>query len=210
MSKTNQEKKIKKLEKIIEDKTTSINEMAEQMATLDIEIHHLKNIAVNDEKKIAQAILDAQKMRDESYDYHSGTEGYALDIEECLQVVCANHGLSENLWYLLDLAMHWWNDIQLWAEDVLAGKNILEECEKENAKMKDKIKQVGEIVDELTDNDNEKLMEELTKMNDTLKAEKEKTDCPCEHKSKEACDQCQETGIAKPDSAGKANPNNYC
>ena len=43
--------------------------------------------------------------------------------------------------------MHWWNDIQLWAEDVLAGKNILDECKKENAKMKDDIKQVGDVAE---------------------------------------------------------------
>lgn len=105
---------------------------------------------MNDEKKIAQAILDAQEMREESYVTEggeavslSGVMGeYKLTIEECLIATCKKHGLSENLWYLLSLAMHWWNDIQLWAEDVLASKNISEECQKENAKMKDGIKQV--------------------------------------------------------------------
>jgi len=45
---------IKKFEKIIEDKTILINEMAEQIATLNIEIHRLKNIVINDEKKNAK------------------------------------------------------------------------------------------------------------------------------------------------------------
>jgi hypothetical protein len=83
---------------------------------------------MNDEKKIAQAILDAQKMREESYilDSNLSDGGYTKDIEECLIETCKKHGLSENMWCLLNLAMHWWNDIQLWAEDVLNGNNILE------------------------------------------------------------------------------------
>ena len=97
---------------------------------------------MNEEKKIAQAILDAQKIREGSYFTPDGeTIGeFTKDIEECLITTCKQQGLSGNLWALLNLAMHWWNDIQLWAEDVLADKNILEECEKENAKMKDEQK----------------------------------------------------------------------
>jgi len=134
----------------------------------------------NAEKKIAQAILDAQKMWEESYvvedkglrDIEGDSFGeYKLRIEECL-IATKQQGLSENLWCLLSLAMHWWNDIQLWAEDVLAGKNILEECQHEHAKMKDNIKRVEDAVDELL-NDDEKLSKELTAMNEALKAEKE-------------------------------------
>ena len=107
---------------------------------------------MNEEKKIAQAILDAQKMREESYVESPNklsieaadigiiipTGDYTKDIEECLIATCKEQGLSSNLWALLDLTIHQqsWNDIQLWAEDVLAGKNILEGCEKENAKIK--------------------------------------------------------------------------
>lgn len=98
---------------------------------------------MNEEKKIAGAILDAQKMREESYVPDINMDGddtgfgeYSKSIEECLIATCKQRGLSPNLWCLLNLAMHWWNDIQLWAEDVFAGKNILEECEKEDAKMK--------------------------------------------------------------------------
>lgn len=77
---------------------------------------------MNEEKKIAQAILDAQKMHEESYVEKSGN--YKLDIEKCFMKTCEKHGLSPNLWLLLSLAMHWCNDICDWADDVLAGKDI--------------------------------------------------------------------------------------
>jgi len=87
---------------------------------------------MNDEKKIAQAILDAQKMYEDSYKVAGSSFGsYKLELEECLIVTCKQQGLSDNLWALLNLAMHWWNDIQLWAESVLADKNFLDECKKE-------------------------------------------------------------------------------
>ena len=110
---------------------------------------------MNEEKKIAQAIIDAQKMREESYvpDTSILTPSYCgeytKDIETCLIYTCKQRGLSTNLWALLNLAMHWQNDIQLWAEDILAGRDV-------GADM----------------------------------------NCPCDVASKEACDQCQETGIA--------------
>ena len=98
---------------------------------------------MNEEKKIAEAILDAQKMREESYVLENGHNhevgAYNLSMEECLIKTCKQQGLSPNLWALLNLAMHWWNDIQLWAEDIMADKNILEECEKESAKMDDSL-----------------------------------------------------------------------
>jgi len=84
---------------------------------------------MNEEKKIAEAILDAQKMHEESYKRGNGKKigRYTLDMTECLIATCKKHKLSENLWVVLDLAMHWFNDIQLWAEDVLAGRNILDQ-----------------------------------------------------------------------------------
>ena len=96
---------------------------------------------MNEEKKIAQAIIDAQKMRENSYSEEK--QEYNFLIEKCLIETCKQQNLSSNLWALLNLAMHWWNDIQLWAEDILADKNILEECEKENAKMKDEQKDIA-------------------------------------------------------------------
>ncbi len=110
---------------------------------------------MNDEKQIAQAILDAQKMHEESYvtnwEKDPGHRSarmrtdfgeYSKDWEECFQVACKVNCLSPNMWSLLVLANHWYNDVQLWAEDVLAGKNILGEAKKEHAKMEDGIKQV--------------------------------------------------------------------
>ncbi len=79
----------------------------------------------NSEKQIAQTIIDAQKMREASYNKVSGL--YKLDTETCLIAAGKKNKLSPNLWCLLNLAMHWWNDIQLWTEDILAGKNIEEE-----------------------------------------------------------------------------------
>ena len=92
---------------------------------------------MNDEKQIAKAILDAQKLRKESYvpaekphtvvpfvGSLSIPGEYKLDIEFCLIKACKQNQLSPNLWCLLDLAMYWHNDIQLWAEDILAGRNI--------------------------------------------------------------------------------------
>lgn len=93
-------------------------------------------IEINYEKQIAQTILDAHKLHEESYyvcfDDDSGTGDYKLDWEECFIEASKKNNLSDNIWSLLCLANHWSNDIQLWAEDVLANKNILEECNKEN------------------------------------------------------------------------------
>ncbi len=84
---------------------------------------------MNEEKKIAGAILDAQKMREESYQPAIDSEGndfgeYQKDMETCLIEACKQRGLSPNLWALLNLAIHWYNDIQLWAEDVMAGRDV--------------------------------------------------------------------------------------
>ncbi len=79
----------------------------------------------NDEVKIAEAILDAQKIHEESH-IASVAEPYGyyqLDFETCLIRTCKQRGLSPNLWELLNLAMHY-NDIQLWAEDILAGRDV--------------------------------------------------------------------------------------
>ncbi len=83
---------------------------------------------MNDEKKIAQAILDAQKMHKESWVVNSGY--YRLDIGECLVKSCKQNNLSENLWQLLTFAFYWCNDIQDWAENVLAGTNVAGELRK--------------------------------------------------------------------------------
>lgn len=108
-----------------------------------------KGKRMNEEKKIAQAILDAQKMREESYEQslvdNSGIGHYKRDMEECLIESCKKHGLSLNLWALLNLAMHWCNDIQLWAEDILAGRNVGEDTPCCDSPSKEKCDQCQEI-----------------------------------------------------------------
>lgn len=84
---------------------------------------------MNSEKQIALTIQEAQKMREASYD--SVARKYKLSDEHCLIEAGKKHELSINMWHLLSLAFHWWNDIQAWSEDVLAGKNILKELEKD-------------------------------------------------------------------------------
>lgn len=90
---------------------------------------------MNDEKQIAQAILDAHEMHEESYvpviEEHTGTNlgFYKLEFEDCFVLTCKKNGLSSNLWALLSLANDWFNDIQLWAEDVLAGRDVSNELE---------------------------------------------------------------------------------
>lgn len=75
------------------------------------------------EKEIASTLMDAMKMHGESYyDYK-----YARSMEDCLIEAGKKHDLSVNMWALLNLAMHWANDVQSWCEDVLAGKDILSE-----------------------------------------------------------------------------------
>ena len=116
---------------------------------------------MNEEKKIAETVLDAIKMRKGSYVEPSGNGGiggYKYDMEFCLIECCKKNGLSENLWALLDLAMHYQNDLVFWAEDVLADRKTL-----------DQMSNLG----------------------------KECFFCE-ELKSKDVCEQCQETGLANP------------
>ena len=81
---------------------------------------------MNEEKKIAEAIMDAIKMHEESYcrSIEESIGEYKLQMEECLIISCKKHELSPNLWALLNLAMHWINDIQLWCVDILADKTV--------------------------------------------------------------------------------------
>lgn len=80
---------------------------------------------MNEERQIAQAILDAQKTHEDCYvRIDELTGGYKYTIEDCLIEACKINNLSENLWALLGLIIHWWDDAQLWAEDILAGRKV--------------------------------------------------------------------------------------
>ena len=78
------------------------------------------------EKQIAHTILDAQKMHEESYSDVPEC-GYTRDWGTCFIDAAEKNKLSPNLWYLLNLANHWHNDTQQWAEDMLAGKQIIDQ-----------------------------------------------------------------------------------
>lgn len=79
-------------------------------------------------KKIAGAIELAHKLHEQGYvkqydSEHEWTGGeYTVSWERCWQRACSTYDLPDDLWYILDLANHWHNDIQLWAEEILAGR----------------------------------------------------------------------------------------
>lgn len=97
---------------------------------------------MNEEKKIAQALMDAMDTYEASafcaiheavhpeesdgYDMSLCCWEYGKDRTECLIEACKKHGLSSNLWALLDLGMRWVNDIQAWCDDVLADKDVMD------------------------------------------------------------------------------------
>ena len=103
---------------------------------------------MNKEKQIAKALLEAKKLYEASYVKTSEENidtpygEYAKNMEECLQEACVENEVSENMWALLNLAMHWWNDVELWCEDILAGRNVEEEMPCCNNPAKDKCKQI--------------------------------------------------------------------
>lgn len=77
---------------------------------------------MNTERQIAQAMMDAKKLQEESYSHKA--RDYTRDVESCLIETCKQNGVTSNFWALLALAMHWWNDVQLWAEDILAEREV--------------------------------------------------------------------------------------
>ncbi len=80
---------------------------------------------MNTEKQIAKALMEAKKLHEESYVCVDEPFGeYTRCMEDCLQEAFRKEDLSENLWALLNLAVHWWNDVELWCEDILTGKGI--------------------------------------------------------------------------------------
>lgn len=84
----------------------------------------LPKLEFNTEKAIAEAIMDALKMHEESGDGETGQ--YSKTMEECLLRTCAIHSLTGNMWALLNLAMHWVNDIQCWCDDIMAGRDVMD------------------------------------------------------------------------------------
>lgn len=80
---------------------------------------------MNDEKQIAKALLEAKKLHEASYTCADKPLGeYKRQIETCLIEACKKNGVSTNMWALLNLAIHWWNDAELWCEDILAERTV--------------------------------------------------------------------------------------
>jgi hypothetical protein len=87
-------------------------------------------------KKIAAAIQLAHKLHEQSYvpgpnkgDTNDALTSFAfgeytIEWGECWQQACNVQELPNDLWYVLHLANHWYNDLQWWAEEILAGRSL--------------------------------------------------------------------------------------
>jgi thiol-disulfide isomerase/thioredoxin len=101
-----------------------------QTSTVHPLLRDVIDFKVNTEKQIAHTLMDAIKMHKESY--VDRNHGHTRSMEDCLIEAGKKHELSKNMWALLNLAMHWSNDVQWWCDDVLAGKDILEELKQKS------------------------------------------------------------------------------
>jgi len=72
------------------------------------------------ELKIARAIKTAHQLYENSW--NDDKEEYMLNWEKCWQDACKKCKLSNQIWYVLYLANHWYNDLALWATEVDAGR----------------------------------------------------------------------------------------
>lgn len=75
-------------------------------------------------KKIADAIIIAQKLHEDSWDFDAKNQNFAeykRSREDCFIEACDIIGLEKDIWYVLSLANHWYNDLQAWAEQVSQG-----------------------------------------------------------------------------------------
>ncbi len=102
----------------------------------------------NTEEAIALTLDKAFEMRAASYvkdsecDIDTPYGDYTRSMEDCLIEAGKKNGLTDNMWALLNLAVHWCNDCAEWSKDVLAGKNILEECEKDAEDHKQEVQEL--------------------------------------------------------------------
>lgn len=76
---------------------------------------------MNEEKKIAQAILDAKQIYEDNYKWGNGERigYYEKTFEECCKIACKNNEIDMNLAYTLSFACCNSPDIQLWAKNVM-------------------------------------------------------------------------------------------
>ena len=86
-------------------------------------------------KIVAETIILAQKLHEESYVLSCGNECHLADKfgeysrtqEDCWFEACKTKELPDDFWYVLHLANHWYNDLQIWAECILVGQTFTEE-----------------------------------------------------------------------------------
>lgn len=79
------------------------------------------------DEQIARVIQNARRMHEKSYVKAEGEDKRGWEAkrgwENCWQVACKEEKLFGQIWYVLYLANHWPNDLQDWADSVLAGKD---------------------------------------------------------------------------------------
>lgn len=75
-------------------------------------------------RTIAETIMLAQKLYEESYDDFGE---HTRSQEDCWIEACKTKELPDDLWYVLHLANHWCNSLQGWAECILEGRTFTEE-----------------------------------------------------------------------------------
>jgi len=73
-------------------------------------------------EKLAQAILDGQRIREESFDKKK--VAYKIDSRQALTQAVKDLKVDVRFAELLDLANYWWNDAQDWANEVLGVDDV--------------------------------------------------------------------------------------
>jgi hypothetical protein len=110
-------------------KTEVEKQYKEENSTLSnkIEIEHVK--------QIAQTLIDAVDIRENSYDQKAADEAlfeadeygafvdfaqfYGKTEEEAVSEACKKNGLPEEIEHFIDLSLHWQNDILEWAKEIV-------------------------------------------------------------------------------------------
>lgn len=75
-------------------------------------------------RQFAEAIKKAQGLREASYDAAEGR--YTMTDFDAAMRACHALGLPIQWSQILDFALHWWNDAELWADGVLKDDGVAE------------------------------------------------------------------------------------
>lgn len=74
-------------------------------------------ITIEQVKILAKATQLAQKLREESWDKQE--EHYTKEEYTCAQEACAQLQIDPSFAKYLELSLHWCNDVNEWAEELL-------------------------------------------------------------------------------------------